>query len=72
MMWVFNAVLPEGSKVTDIQFWFSALPLSAENSLKPLMILWTVDGEISNLSAVLCSEMLFLTSSLDYLPRPCS
>ena len=31
IMWVFNAVLPEGSKVTVIQCWFSALSLTCRD-----------------------------------------
>ena len=62
-MSVFNAVLPEGSKVIGIQCWFSALLLCAEispGSLNLLMILCTVDDEIPKFFLIVCWEMLFL------------
>ena len=55
LMSVFDAVPPEGSKVTGIQGWFSALPLHAvisPDSLNLLMILWTVDDEIPKFLAM--------------------
>lgn len=41
-MWVFNAALPDGSKVTDAECWFRSCALHAESSLNLLVILWIV------------------------------
>ena len=55
LMSVFDAVPPEGSKVTGIQVGFRPCRLHAvisPDSLNLLMILWTVDDEIPKFLAM--------------------
>lgn len=48
----------EGSKVVDLQCWFSALSLTCRDSLNLLMILQILDGRISKFQLCIekCSE----------------
>lgn len=63
IMAVFNAVLPDGLKITgsDVPYWFSALSLVQRDfSVSPylLMLLCTAEDETFNVFAILCQGTL--------------
>ena len=72
LMSVFDAVPPEGSKVTGIQGWFSALPLTCSDFSRfsePFDDIMDVDDEIPKFLAHGTLRNIVLKLFDDFLPQ---